>query len=296
MATSSTLLLADQDGPFQRYLATARSDINDHLRHVLQDRDLPLKIDAHIMGGKRLRGGLTLLLHDALDGNDRPAALDLAAAVEIAHSICLIIDDMLDGDMERRGEASVHVDLGVGQALLEAFDLLSVPYALASGHGRDAVGAFASVHHMIVNGAKIELSAPDTSWERYHAIISRKTGELFALSAAYGAMAAGAGPTAVEGAREYGMRCGIAYQVIDDILDMDHTGESRGCSGPMLSRLLRAGTERGTDVSIDYLCRQPIDEARKAAEAIIDIVPRTVPRLRSCLAGAPAEMARMMLR
>ena len=49
-------------------------------------------------------------------------------------------------------------------------------------------------------------------------------------------------------------------------------------------------------MSIDYLCRQPIDEARKAAEAIIDIVPHTVPRLSSCLAGAPAEMAHMMVR
>lgn len=296
MAIPFTSLHARQDGAFQRYLATARSDINDHIRHALQGRAVTPRAEAHVMRGKRLRGGLTLLLHDLLEGSDRSAALDLAAAVEIAHSIGLIIDDMLDGDVERRGEATVHIDMGAGAALLEAIGLLSVPYALASGHGRMAVDALATAHQLMVNGAKSELSAPDTSWERYHAIISQKTGELFALSAAYGAMAAGAGPNAVGGAREYGMRCGIAYQIIDDILDIDHASESRGCSGPMLGRLLRSGTECGTDASIDDLCRKPIDEAREAAEAIIAMAPRTDPRLRSCLTGAPAEMARMMLR
>lgn len=291
-----TLLLADQDGPFQRYLATARIEIDDHIRQVIHDMEMPRMVEAHVMRGKRLRGGLTLLVHDALNGNNRMAALDLAAAVEVAHSVGLIIDDMLDGDVERRGETAIHVCMGASMAMLEAVGLLSVPYALASRHGRAAVKALTIIHRQMVNGAKSELSAHDTSWERYHAIVSQKTGELFALSAAYGAMAADAGTNMVEDAREYGRRCGITYQVIDDILDMGHVTEARGCSGPMLGRLLRAGDDLQIDSRMDDLCRRCVDQAREAAEALVMAASEVDPRFRSCLAGAPEEMVRMMLR
>lgn len=284
------------DGAFQRYLVAARADINEHMGHVLRGRSVPHKVEAHLMRGKRLRGGLTLLLHDVLMGNDHRGALDLATAVEIAHSIGLIVDDMLDGDVERRGETAVHIDLGARMAMLEVMGLMSVPYALSSAHGRAAVDALAGAHHLMVNGAMSELSTNETSWDRYHAIISRKTGELFALSAAYGAMAAKAGPTEVEAAREFGTRCGIAYQVIDDILDMNHANESRGCSGPMLGRLLRAGNDHDVGTRIDRLCHQRIDEAREAGEAVLSLAPLAEPHLRSCLSSAPSEMARMMLR
>ena len=291
-----TLSQEDHDGPFEQYLSTARGDINEHIRLVLKDRAVPREVDAHIMRGKRLRGGLTLLSHDIMGGNDREAALDLAAAVEVAHSIGLIIDDMLDGDVERRGEKAVHVDLGAGMAMLEVMGLMSVPYALAAAHGRAAVDTLADAHHLMVRGAMSELSTSETSWDRYHTIISQKTGELFALSAAYGAMTADAGPAEVEAAREFGARCGIAYQVMDDVLDMDHLNESRGCSGPMLGRLLRIGSDHDIDARIDRLCLRRINEAREAAEAVLDLAPSADPRLRSCLCGAPVEMARMMLR
>jgi geranylgeranyl pyrophosphate synthase len=295
MAASLALELTDRERPFQGYLAKARSDINDHIRHLLKDRNMPHGLEVHIMGGKRLRGGLTLLLHDVLGGRDRAAALDLAASVEVAHSIGLMIDDVLDGDVERRGEAAVHVDMGIGRAMLEALGLMSVPYALAAEHGREAVESLARVHRSLVSGARIEISTSDTSWELYHSIIAQKTGGLFALSTAYGAMAADAGQEVVEAAREYGMRCGIAYQVIDDILDMDHANEAGGCSGPMLARLLRA-EGHGPDAGVDRLYHRCVVEAQEAGEAISALASPTDPFLLSCLTGAPTEMARMMLK
>lgn len=284
-----------KDSPFRCYLAVARSDINDRIRQALRGIAIPRKVEEHIMQGKRLRGGLTLLVHDILDGDGRSAALDLAAAVEIAHAIGLMIDDIVDGDDVRRGEAAVHADLGVMTAVLEAIGLLSLPYAIVSPHGRKAVEPLARAHRLMVSGALSEMDGSEASWDRYHAVISRKTGELFALSAAYGAMAAAASPEAVEAAREYGMRCGIAYQVIDDITDMEHPTESRGCSGPMLGRLLRTGSDNEMRARIEQLTDDSIGEAQKAAASLMSLATGTVPELLSCLVGAPAEMASMIV-
>ncbi len=292
----SVQLLVEHDGAFSNYLGSARGDIDDRIRLALHGRAMPHEVEGHIMRGKRLRGTLTLLVHDALDGNDRSAALDLAAAVEVAHAVCLIIDDMLDGDEERRGKAAVHVDLGAMMAVLEAVDLLSLPYALAARHGRNAVESLSRVHHMVVSGAKRELAEAEASWDHYHALISQKTGELFALSAAYGAMAADAAPDAIEAARTYGMRCGTVLQVIDDILDMDNVNEPRSSSGPMLGRLLRAGDDHDAISRSERLADDCIGEARKSAAMLASFAPGAVPELRSCLVGAPAEMAHMMVR
>lgn len=283
---------AIDEGPFGMFLSAVREGIDSSMRQALEgvaSRD----IEEHLMCGKRLRGGLTVLLHDALGGTSRSAAFDLAAAVEISHAVCLIIDDMLDRDITRRDLPAVHVHLGLMGAIMEVFGLLSVPYGIASRYGGRAAGRLAHAHLLIVKGAKMEMGDLGDSWTHYRELTSLKTGELFALAAAYGALSAGAEEEVLDAASEFGRRCGIALQIADDMMDMDRGAEPPGCSGPMLARLLRMD-EEGVRTGHRMLDAS-LKEAREAAATLISLSPGTDAALHGCVLGAPEEMVRMML-
>ncbi len=186
-------------------------------------------------GGKRLRPLLVLAAAEAADGHDE-AALRAACAVELIHAYSLVHDDMpcMDNDVLRRGKPTVHVQFGQAQALLAgdalqalAFELLTpdadtVPPAMQADLCRalaQAAGAQGMAGGQAIDLASVGKPLTEPELRAMHVL---KTGALLQGSVRMGA--ACAARALPQGARQalddYGAALGLAFQVVDDILDV----------------------------------------------------------------------------
>ncbi len=197
-----------------------------------------------LAGGKRVRPALTLEFCRLL-GGDVAAALPLAAAVEMIHTFSLIHDDLpcMDDDDLRRGRPTSHKVYGEANALLagdalalDAFGVVAANAALSPEARAEAVlllSAAAGSDGM-VRGQIIDMFGEqnELTYEELLTLHRNKTGALIRVAAQLGCLAAGYGKgtpemTAAEG---YADRIGLAFQVIDDILDVTSTPEVLGKS------------------------------------------------------------------
>lgn len=238
--------------PFPEYLEEVRPAVNRRIEEVAAGEDsIDPEIVPLLLRGKRMRAGLLLCVHSGLTRAAAPTrqALDLACAVELAHAASLILDDILDGDTVRRGVPSLHLTRGEGRAVLDAVGILALPYALAAPYGPPYVTMLASAQRRMARGVAREVSEEPQSptAELYDAIITGKTGHLFSLAAAWGAMSAGEDEAVVAAFAEYGLSAGRAMQIADDIADMRSPGAGgRDCrpgSEALLQRCLPPGKE-----------------------------------------------------
>ncbi len=184
-------------------------------------------------GGKRLRPLLALAACEAVDGN-RAAAMRAACAVELIHAYSLVHDDMpcMDDDLLRRGKPTVHVQFGQAQALLAgdalqalAFEVLtpedgSVDAALQARLCR--VLAHAAGFNGMAGGQAIDLASVGRPLDsaQLHQMHRLKTGALLQASVLMGANCGSPSPHALAGLGEYGAAVGLAFQVVDDVLDV----------------------------------------------------------------------------
>ncbi len=184
-------------------------------------------------GGKRLRPLLVLATCNAVGGL-REAALRAACAVELIHAYSLVHDDMpcMDDDVLRRGKPTVHVKFGEAQALLAgdalqalAFELLvpgdgSLPDAMSARLCRLlalAAGADGMAGGQAVDLASVGVALDQPALEAMH---RRKTGALLQASVTMGAATGAPAPDTLAALTEYGAHLGLAFQVVDDILDV----------------------------------------------------------------------------
>ena len=193
-------------------------------------------------GGKRLRGRLTLAAYGACGGDGR--AEGLAAAVEIVHAYSLVHDDLpcMDDDVVRRGRPTVHVAFGVNAATVAGVAM--VPLAArtvldgCAGLGLgDELSRQILAHLMrasgaggMVGGQLLDLLGEGRalSLEQLETVHRGKTASLIASAAAVGGMAAHATESQVRALEAYGESLGIAFQIMDDVLDVTSTTETLG--------------------------------------------------------------------
>jgi geranylgeranyl pyrophosphate synthase len=212
-------------GSFMEYIEKAKEKVNRRIEGQISLLATGgSEIGDHFRGGKRLRAGTTLLVHDALfnEEGSTDMAVDLAAAVEFAHGISLVIDDVMDGDTVRRGGPSIHAAMGKPRAMLEALRLVSVPYTMVAPHGPAMTEHLAAAHEGVVRGAllEMELQGPRISMAAYDRLISLKTGSFFGLAARFGGLAAGCCEEKAALAEAYGIGLGNVHQIADDIADL----------------------------------------------------------------------------
>ena len=184
-------------------------------------------------GGKRLRPMLVMAAAQAVQGHT-DAALRAACAVELIHAYSLVHDDMpcMDNDVLRRGKPTVHVQFGQAQALLAGDALQALAFELLTPEG-DVVDprtqarlcallARAAGHDGMAGGQAIDLASvgralSEDELRRMHRL---KTGALLRGSVMMGAACGEASPQALEALGRYGDALGLAFQVVDDILDV----------------------------------------------------------------------------
>jgi geranylgeranyl diphosphate synthase type II len=211
--------------PFREFLNSIRPRVDLRIREVLiAEESINPDVSPLLMMGKRMRAGLLLRIYMALSREAVPTrqAMDLACAVELAHASSLILDDILDGDTVRRGLPALHLTRGEKQAMLDGIGILSLPYALAAPYGSEHVTMLSATQRTMADGVMLEVlkrpRLPATTL--YDTIITRKTGHLFSLAAAWGAMAAGGEERVVRRFAAYGLHTGKAMQIADDIEDL----------------------------------------------------------------------------
>ena len=242
-------------------------------------------------GGKRLRPLLVLASCQAVVG-EAEAALRAAVAVELIHAYSLAHDDMpcMDNDVLRRGKPTVHVQYGQAQAMLAgdamqalAFEVLTPDSGVAPALQARlcALLARSAGHAGMAGGQAIDLASighalDETELRDMH---RRKTGALLQASVLMGAACGRCNAGVWAALKDYGAAIGLAFQVVDDILDVTQASETLGKT---------AGKDRDhnkpTYVSVLGLsaARQHADELREQAHAAL---------ARSALGGAAALLA-----
>lgn len=242
--------------------------ISEHLKRVeslldteIKKSNIPLIREAakYIIagGGKRFRPALTVLSAKICGYSGKNAA-KLAASIELIHTASLIHDDVLDSADTRRGSLSANVKWGNHLSVLVGDYCLSVATSLLTSCGNDMIyPVITNATSVTTEGELMEvIHCNDLSIneETYKKIIGSKTAELFAAACHAGSLLAEATPKLAESLKCYGRNFGMAFQIIDDILDYTSVEGSRGKSRgmdlkegkltlPLIYALKRCGSE-----------------------------------------------------
>jgi geranylgeranyl diphosphate synthase, type II len=229
------------DPSFTEYLQARRVEIEAALAAALPaPPDCP-SVVADAMrysvtaGGKRLRPILCLAAAEAV-GGDRSVAMPAACAIELIHTYSLIHDDLpaMDDDTLRRGRPTLHVVAGEGMAILAGDGLLTEAFALLARLPETAdptilsrrlrvsgVVAVAAGATGMVGGQALDLDGSSMNADSLRVMHSKKTGALIRASAVAGAIMGGATDTIVDRVDAAAADFGLAFQIVDDILDVE---------------------------------------------------------------------------
>jgi len=195
-------------------------------------------------GGKRLRPLLVMAACEALQGS-ATAALRAAVAVELIHAYSLVHDDMpcMDNDVIRRGKPTVHVQFGQAQAMLAGDAMQALAFEVLTPAPDDAVGvppglqaqltsllARSAGHAGMAGGQAIDLASIGKALDEkaLRDMHRRKTGALLQASVMMGAACGQASAAVTRALAQYGAAIGLAFQVMDDILDVTQASETLG--------------------------------------------------------------------
>ena len=234
---------------------------------------------------KRVRPVLTLLSAELCGGTKRQA-LPIAAAIELVHASSLILDDLpsMDDAPLRRGRPANHKQFGEAIAILAAFALLNQAFGMIArayepelsariaGLLSDSVGIDG-----LVGGQAADLLATDTriDFEMLERIHRGKTGALFVAAAVSGALTAGAAVDAVSSLAAYAKNLGLAFQIVDDLLDVEGNPAETG-------KAIRGDVRKTTFVSFSGVAgaRQLARELCATADQALQPFGRRADRLR----------------
>ena len=272
---------------FEQYLAGARPRIDRALDRLLpRTTEIPQRLHRAIRysvfaGGKRLRPALCLLACESVSGA-ATAALPAAAALEMIHTFSLIHDDLpgMDDDDWRRGRRTNHKVFGEGMAILAGDALLSLAFeTLATapvGRAKDPRALLQTVCEAtgptgMIGGQALDLlfERRRVSFARVLGMHRRKTGMLIRGSLRLGAQIGGASPTTLRRFEAYGDRVGVAFQIVDDLLNVRSTRRATGKSvGSDRARGKATAPSRGGVARAERRAARLLAEARRLAPSM----------------------------
>lgn len=290
------------DASFHEYLRVRRAEVDAALTAALPHvPDCPAVVaDAMrysvTAGGKRLRPILCLAAAEAV-GGERTMAMPAACALELIHTYSLIHDDLpaMDNDAMRRGQPTLHVVAGEGMAILAGDGLLTEAFVLLTGAPETSdpaiaarklrvagVIAIAAGATGMVGGQAIDLasSVPGAGLldaDALRVMHSKKTGALIRAAAVAGAVMGGAADATIEGVEAAAAEFGLAFQIVDDILDVE--GHS---------------TQLGKTAGKDAAAGKPTYPAFYGLDAARSMAADCLGRAHDALAGVDLADSRLM--
>lgn len=206
------------------------------LRVVAAEGDFLTEIASHLIlaGGKRVRPGFSIAASAVLDPTGAAASIEVVrggCAVELVHIGSLYHDDVMDDATTRRSVKSVNARWGNLRAILAGDYLLGRSSELAAALGTEVAGILATTITELCEGQILELESaydPDRSIDTYERSITGKTASLLAAACRIGAIVGDLSRPVVESMTEFGKAYGMAFQVVDDILDIIATDDQLG--------------------------------------------------------------------
>jgi geranylgeranyl diphosphate synthase type II len=238
------------NGFLKAYLQDRQKIVEEALQHYLPADDIPAKIYEAVHygvfnGGKRIRPILCLAAAEAV-GGDLASAMPVACALELIHTYSLIHDDLpaMDNDDFRRGKPTCHKVFGEDMAILAGDALLTEAFVLLSRAEKVRLSGFSAERRLaviqeiayaagicgMVGGQALDvLSGKSESGEdTLREIHRRKTGALIVAAVKSGAIIFNAGKDKIQSLAEYGINAGLAFQIADDILNVEGDRELMG--------------------------------------------------------------------
>ncbi len=246
-------------------------------------------------GGKRMRPALCLAAASACGGTDQ-AAMPLACAVECIHTYSLVHDDLpaMDNDDYRRGKLTNHKVFGEGIAVLAGDALLTQAFEIAAQcrgwprypHQqiiRELAYAAGSLQLIAGQVADLEAEGRKVSAAHLRYIHERKTSALLCCAVRLGGMSANCTPRELEALTDFGFHVGLAFQVIDDILDVTQTTEQLGKTAGKDTQAHKAtypsivGLERSRQIAAEltrksFMALKPFQGKARALEALAEFL------------------------
>jgi geranylgeranyl diphosphate synthase type II len=292
-------MAVDNKTQLHEFLTDTREKINKKLDELLPPEDSePIILHqamryAALKGGKRIRPAVMLAVVNMLDGNAE-LALGPAAVLELIHTASLILDDLpcMDDASRRRGLPTVHLVFGEDQAVLAGVALLNLAYQHLAGWEKAGIAGMAESLRDVamavgtsgtIGGQSADLAThPDSAtFERLEYIHSHKTGALFIAGALMGARLAGAEAEALKDIERYAKNLGLAYQIMDDILDVVSTPEITG------------KTVGRDEMKVTFVRFIGLDAAKKLVAELTDFAISSLGRF-GTKAGLLTELAKML--
>lgn len=260
-----------------RFFAEHQRLVSAELHRLLETGDTAVEramAYTALAPSKQVRAVLTLSCAE-LCGGAPARAVPAAAAIELVHASSLILDDLpsMDDAPLRRGRRANHLEFGEAVAILAAFGLLNLSFATLARAYEPALGArLASLvgdaigPAGLIGGQALDLQATDQSitFEILERIHRGKTGALFVAAACCGAVAAGGGADALGALTAYAKNLGLAFQIVDDLLDVEGDPAQTG-------KAVRADARKTTFVSFSG-----IDGARQLAWELCQTADRAL--------------------
>lgn len=267
-------------------------------------------------GGKRLRPRLLFVSYLTCGGEpfSKPV-IEAAASVELLHTASLIHDDILDDADLRRGQPTVHRRLGVGRALLAGDFIFGRAISALSRLPPDVQDAIIRAGVDLAEGEALELELTRkgaSTLEQYFTVIAKKTASLLETAAYAGARLANADPEVSHRMADFGFYAGIAFQLVDDLLDVEGITEITG--KPVGLDLHHGVPNAALLVALEGQLRRgkrlvPLNEARqesrertrtlvrtaRAPERVLELAQMYAARAREALQGLPMSSPRAEL-
>jgi octaprenyl-diphosphate synthase len=223
--------------PLEDIRSLVRTDLSavDAMIRARLKSAVPLvdQVAEHIIGGggKRLRPLLCVLAGRAC-GIEKEKHIEAAVFIEFVHTATLLHDDVVDGSQKRRGRATANNIFGNQASVLVGDFVYSRAFQMMATVGSQRVMEIMSdATNVIAEGEVLQLMNahdPETTEQRYLEVIYRKTGRLFEAGAEVAAVLAGAPASQQAALARYGKHLGIAYQLVDDVLDYKSDPATRG--------------------------------------------------------------------
>lgn len=207
-------------------VADELSRVEARIRELTMSREAQLQSIGHGLidaGGKRVRPALALLVFRACGGGNPADTIEVGAALELIHSATLLHDDILDSGQTRRGRPSPLAVHGPSLTLVAGDFLFSKAFGVAGRFDAEVVGWATDACVSLCEGEIMQQRFrrnPAVTEADYLEIAERKTAALFAEAARIGAHFAGAPEQVVDAMRGLGREIGMAFQMVDDLLDV----------------------------------------------------------------------------
>ncbi|MFW1677265.1 octaprenyl diphosphate synthase [Pontibacter sp. JAM-7] len=223
-----------QPSELNPHIAPQFEAVNDYIiNHLGSNVPLVEKIGHYIVesGGKRLRPLLVLLAANA-SGYQGEKHIPMAAVIEFIHTATLLHDDVVDNSELRRGKDTANARWGNAPSVLVGDFLYSRAFQIMVEIGSmEIMEVISNATNVIAEGEVLQLlncRNPDTTEDAYMQVILGKTAMLFEAAAEAGALLADCSTTERQALKEYGLQLGIAFQLIDDVMDYLSDSDAMG--------------------------------------------------------------------